>query len=84
MHMMGAGVPRDDVEAYKWAVLAATQHNATGKLIAATLEKRMTEPQLAVARERAHEFLIQKKAEIPLPPLDLPLPDEPAPLLLEE
>jgi hypothetical protein len=57
MYATGQGVPTDDVEALKWALLAQTRGNTEVGGLRAILEKRMTPAQIAQAQERARQVV---------------------------
>ena len=87
MHLTGAGVPKDDVDAYKWANLAAPQGDPAAKKVLAFLMIRMTPGQIKDGTQRSQDFLDSKNATDK--PLDLPgdpgaVPVEPLPLLVPE
>jgi TPR repeat protein len=46
VHFRGEGVPKDRVEAYKWANLSAANGNEKGAEFRAVLEKEMTSPEI--------------------------------------
>jgi TPR repeat protein len=55
----GLGVPKDEVQAYKWFSLAASQddeHALDIKVSMAKLESRLTKEQVVQAQHLAHEF----------------------------
>lgn len=56
MYGTGQGVPTDDVEALKWALLAQMRGNADVGGLRALLEKRMSTEQIALAQERARQY----------------------------
>ncbi len=80
MHLTGAGIPKDDVEAYKWANLAVAQGGPAARKVIAFLMIRMTPAQVADGKQRSQGCLDTKNADIPL---DLPSdpPEVPADLL---
>ena len=53
---LGNGVPEDRVEAYKWTSLAAEQGNERAAEYLPVIERELTEPELADARDRAGKF----------------------------
>ena len=56
--VLGKGVPKDLVEAYKWFALAATHGDTNnGADIHATRVKEMTPAQIAEAEKRVHDFV---------------------------
>ena len=65
MYEWGQGVPKDDVEAYKWSNLAQSQltgrwSDAAGQRLA-RLEQRMTREEIAEAQELSREFKPHKE-----------------------
>ena len=62
MHLSGAGVTKDDVEASKWANLALAQGDKQANPIIVFLNKRMTAAQTAEAKMLVDEFLAKKTA----------------------
>jgi TPR repeat protein len=74
-------VPKDDVEAYKWASLAADQGDVAAKQVLAFLEVKLPPEKVKEAKKRSQDFLDMKKADSTLElPADVPLkPLEPAP-----
>jgi hypothetical protein len=57
MYGTGQGVPVDDIEAYKWALLAQSRGNTEVAGLRAIIEKRMTPQQIGQAQERARQFV---------------------------
>ncbi|MDE0899979.1 MAG: hypothetical protein OSA81_13315, partial [Longimicrobiales bacterium] len=53
----GLGVPQDDVLAYMWLNLSATQGNAPPQENKDTVERRMTREQIAEAQRLSREWL---------------------------
>src|ERR1035441_10467958 len=58
----GQGVTKDQVEAYKWNLLAAAQGLGPAREAATRLERRLTRAQLAEGQKRARDF---KLPEVP-------------------
>jgi hypothetical protein len=56
MYGTGQGVPTDDVEALKWALLAQMRGNTDVGGLRALIEKRMSTEQIALAQERARQY----------------------------
>jgi TPR repeat protein len=79
MHLAGAGVPKDDIEAYQWATRAADQQNADAKRILIFLNQRMTPDEIAVAKIAAKGFPAIEDAP---PPGEGQPPAEEIPLFL--
>ncbi len=55
MSSQGRGVPKDDVQAYRWYTLAAGQGDDLAEEFKDHLEKSMTLDQLAEAQRQARE-----------------------------
>ncbi|RYD21303.1 MAG: sel1 repeat family protein [Verrucomicrobiaceae bacterium] len=79
MHMSGAGVAKDDVEAYKWATLAAAQEDKTAVKILSFLDQRMTPEQTADAKQRATDLKNGKPVDEITTPEVPAIPVEPLP-----
>ena len=59
--VLGKGVPKDLVEAYKWFALAVTHGDTNnGADIHATRIKEMTPAQITEAEKRVHDFVPKK------------------------
>ncbi len=56
MYEDGLTVPKDEIEAYKWFLLAGKGGNDTPKEDIALLEKRLTASQRAEGQKRVREF----------------------------
>ena len=56
MYSLGLGVPKDNVQAYRWYTLAAGQGNDLADKFKNHLEKSMTLDQLAEAQRLAREW----------------------------
>jgi len=56
MYSKGLGVPKDDVQAYRWYTLAACQGDDRAEEFTDHLEKSMTLDQLAEAERFAREW----------------------------
>ncbi len=54
-------MPKDYVEAYKWATLAAAEGNANGQKLRNDLEKEMTAQQIAEGKRLAAGFVPKKE-----------------------
>ena len=52
----GRGVPKDEMEAYKWSLLARAQGNEDAKQTIVILEGRLTPAQREEGQRRAREF----------------------------
>jgi len=52
----GEGVAKDQVEAYKWLLLAARQGDEGAKQIMKVLESKLTSEQIAEGKKRARDF----------------------------
>ena len=57
----GQGVAKDVVEAYKWMRLAAAQGEGRGSKVMSTLEGLMSQEQIAEGKQRANDWLEQRK-----------------------
>lgn len=79
MHMSGAGVAKDDVEAYKWASLAAAQEDKAAMKILTFLDQRMTADQTADAKQRATDLKDGKPVDAITTPEIPDIPVEPVP-----
>ena len=56
LYARGQGVPVDEIEAYKWCLLAAAQGDDEAKKGAKSLERSLTPEQRAEGERRAREF----------------------------
>ncbi len=54
-------MPKDDTEAYKWVILAEAQSNEYAKLNKPDLERLMSPQQIAEGKQRASDWLEQRK-----------------------
>ena len=52
----GAGVAKDNCEAYKWRLLAAGQGDEVAKKNMTALERKLTPEQIAEGQKRARRF----------------------------
>jgi TPR repeat protein len=59
------GVPKDDVQAFKWANLASAQGDSAAKNLRAVLTMRMTLAQIQQAEELSRQHLETPKSELP-------------------
>jgi len=57
----GDGVAKYEVEAYKWDLLAAAQGDSKGKRNASMLELLLSPEQIAEGKQRAQDWLAQRK-----------------------
>ena len=57
----GVGVEKDEVEAYKWYLLAAAQGDAKAKGHAPHLESLLTPEQITEGKRRADQFKPQQR-----------------------
>jgi TPR repeat protein len=63
MYQIGRGVPRDDVEAYKWYCLAAAQgNNGIAMTNRDNLLRSLTPDQIAEGQRRAAELKTGKES----------------------
>jgi TPR repeat protein len=79
MHMTGAGVSKDDLEAYQWASLAAKQGDREAKVVIGYLERKMTPEQLTILQKRSRDSIDSRDLDKAIPlPTDVPenLPTE--------
>jgi TPR repeat protein len=59
----GVGVTKDEVEAYKWNLLATAQGDSKGKRNASMLELLLSREQIAEGKQRAQTWLEQRKQD---------------------
>jgi TPR repeat protein len=57
----GDGVAKDEVEAYKWNLLASAQGDSKGKRNASMLELLLSKEEIADGKRRAEDWLQQRK-----------------------
>ncbi|HEY3660561.1 MAG TPA: hypothetical protein VGK91_04980, partial [Candidatus Udaeobacter sp.] len=53
----GAGVAKDNCEAYKWLLLAARQGDKDARKNLTALERKLTPEQIADGQKRARDFI---------------------------
>ena len=76
MHLSGAGVVKDNVEACKWAILALSKGDARARQILAFVAPKMTVEDRTKAETLAREFLEKKTSDDAMkgiPPIAPPL-----------
>ena len=72
-YLDGKGVPKDVVEGYKWNLLAASQGVKLAESSTASIERDLTQPQIAEGQKLAREFKPRKATTIDVTgdPIDL-------------
>jgi TPR repeat protein len=61
----GDGIPKDEVEAYKWFLLARAQGSEEAKKFAVIAESRLTQEQITEGQRRSAEFVPKKEKPNP-------------------
>ena len=74
MYAKDQGVPKNEVEAYAWFLLAKANGHEEGSEWISALEKRLTAEQIEKGQARAEELrrLIKERKKIPMPSVESP------------
>jgi S1-C subfamily serine protease len=64
-YLIGSGVPKDNIETYKWFNLSAARGNQDAKTQLDALEQQMTSDQIAEAQKLTREYKPGASAKIP-------------------